>query len=278
MDNFRKNVLPKWGVDWNKIRAGTRLGTFNLFNFSKKRLEVTPNSQMDEDKLIASVSLPMWFPPVVLNGDKYIDAVYITDANVQEAINRGADELWAIWTVSLRDEWRPGFVAQYFHIIETTADTNFFTMLDRIKTNNDEIAAGRKGEFGRNITIHLIQAEVPVHYLFNYSRDQMAQAVNQGVQAARDFCKQLGMPLQSPPTPQPGPRRRRRACSSPKTCAASSARGRTSSRASTPARRRRPSSTCTSRFARKTWTSSSRTRSTSRRSPAPWTRRFSAAR
>src|SRR5580765_1324280 len=26
MDNFRKNVLPKWGVDWNKIRQGTRLG------------------------------------------------------------------------------------------------------------------------------------------------------------------------------------------------------------------------------------------------------------
>jgi len=205
MDNFRKNVLPKWGIDWNTIRAG-RLGTFNLFNFSKKRLEVTPNSQMDEDKLIASVSLPMWFPPVVLNGDKYIDAVYITDANVQEAINRGADELWAIWTVSTRDEWRPGFVAQYFHIIETVADTNFFTMWDRIKKNNDEIAAGRPGEFGRTITQRLIQAEVPVHYLFNYSRDQMAQAVNQGVQAAREFCKQLGLPLQAPaPTPQPGP-------------------------------------------------------------------------
>ena len=87
---------------------GTRLGTFNLFNFSKKRLEVTPNSQMDEDKLIASVSLPMWFPPVVINGDKYIDAVYITDANVEEAIRRGADEIWAIWTVSRARRMAPG--------------------------------------------------------------------------------------------------------------------------------------------------------------------------
>jgi len=142
---------------------------------------------------------------VVINGDKYIDPVYITDANVQEAINRGADELWAIWTVSTRDEWRPGFVAQYFHIIETTADTNFFTMWDRIKKNNDEIAAGRPGEFGRTITQRLIQAEVPLHYLFNYSRDRVAEAVNQGVEAARGFCKQLGIALQSPPAPVPGP-------------------------------------------------------------------------
>ena len=115
---------------------------------------------MDEDRLVSAVSLPMWFPPVKINGDTYIDAVYITDANVEEAIDRGADEIWAIWTVSTRDEWRPGFVAQYFHIIETAADTNFFTIWERIKKNNDEIAAGRTGEFGRTIKQHLIQEEV----------------------------------------------------------------------------------------------------------------------
>src|SRR5262245_59109623 len=207
MDNMRKRVFPKWGLDWNKIRAGTRVGTFNLFNFSKKRLEVTPNSQMDEDKLVAAVSLPMWFPPVVINGDKYIDAVYITDANVEEAIRRGADEIWAIWTVSTRDEWRPGFVSQYFHIIETVADTNFFGIWNRIDKSNQDIAAGQPGEFGRTITLRLLQAEVPVHYLFNLERDRMTEAVNQGVAAARDWCHALGIPLQSPPatptTPAP---------------------------------------------------------------------------
>ena len=87
-------------------------------------------------------------PPGVINGDKYIDAVYVTDANVDEAIRRGADEIWAIWTVSTRDEWRPGFVSQYFHIIETAADTNFFAIWNRLEKNNQEIAAGRQGEFG----------------------------------------------------------------------------------------------------------------------------------
>jgi len=208
-DNFRANVLPRWGIDWNVIRTGPRLGTFNLFNFSKKRLEVVTNAGMDEDRLVSAVSLPMWFPPVEINGDKYIDAVYVTDANVEEAIRRGAEEIWAIWTVSTRDEWRPGFVAQYFHIIEAAADTNFFTMWDRIAKNNADIAAGRKGEFDRTITQHLIQEEVPVHYLFNFSRDRMAEAVSLGVETARKWCRDRGIALTATgpaaPPPPPGP-------------------------------------------------------------------------
>ena len=124
------------------ILQGTRLGTFNILNFSKKQVDVITNDQLTEDYLIGAVSLPMWFPPVVINGQTFIDAVYITDANVEEAIRRGADEIWAIWTVSTRDEWRPGFVSQYFHIIEAVADTHFFGTWSRIEKNNAAIAAG----------------------------------------------------------------------------------------------------------------------------------------
>src|SRR5689334_10229961 len=73
LDNFRAQVLPGWGVDFAKVRAGARLGTFNYFNFSKKRLETVTNAQMTEDIQIAAVSLPMWFPPVTINGDTCID-------------------------------------------------------------------------------------------------------------------------------------------------------------------------------------------------------------
>lgn len=194
-DNFRDRVLPFWGIDWNAIRAGTRLGTFNYFNFSKKRLETVTQAAMDEDRLIAAVSLPMWFPPVQIDGDTCIDAVFISDANVEEAIRRGADEIWAIWTVSTRDEWRDGFVAQYFHIIETTADTNFFGIWGRIEESNRRIAQGEAGEFGRHIELKLLQAEVPVHYIFNLSKDRMAEAVNLGVAKAREWCAEHGIPL-----------------------------------------------------------------------------------
>jgi predicted acylesterase/phospholipase RssA len=203
LDAMRQTVFPKWGLDWNKIRAG-KLGTFNLCNFSKKRLEVTTNDAMDEDRLVSAVSLPMWFPPVPINGDLYIDSVYLTDANVQEAIRRGADELWAIWTVSTINDWRPGFVEQYFQIIETVADGNFFAIWNRIDQSNQAIAAGGKGEFGRTIALKLIQAEVPVHYLFNLSRDRMAEAVNLGVDMARTWCRAQGIAL-GPPVTQPTP-------------------------------------------------------------------------
>ena len=140
---------PKWGLDWNKIRASGIQGTFNLYNFSKHRLEIAAPGQMDEDHLCAAVALPMFFPPVVLNGDTYIDAVYVTDGNLEEAIRRGADELWVIWTVSQRGEWDDGFVDNYFQIIEATANGRLRQIEDRIAANNDAISAGKTGEFGR---------------------------------------------------------------------------------------------------------------------------------
>ena len=194
-EGFRERVLPFWGIDWAKIRASPRVGTFNMLNFSKKMLEVVGHDRMNEDRLIAAVSLPMWFPPAVIEGETFIDAVFITDANLEEAIRRGADEIWAIWTVSTRDEWRSGFLAQYFHIIEAIADTHFFGMWRRIGRNNEAIAAGQPGEFGRHIELRLLQAEVPIHYLFNFSRDRMAEAVNLGVKMARAWCAEHGIAL-----------------------------------------------------------------------------------
>lgn len=194
-DNFRAKVIPAWGLDFEKIRSSSRLGTFNVCNFSTKDIEVITNDRLTEDFLVASVSLPMWFPPVKIDGQTYLDAVYLTDANVEEAIRRGADEIWAIWTVSTRDEWNDGFVAQYFQIIEIAADGRFFPTWRRIEKNNAEIAAGREGEFSRHIELRLLQAEVPVHYLLNLSQDRMTRAVNLGVERAREWCQDHGVAL-----------------------------------------------------------------------------------
>jgi hypothetical protein len=150
---------------------------------------------MTEDYLAACVSLPMWFPPVIIDGDTYIDPVFITDANLEEAIRHGADELWVIWTVSERGEWNDGFVANYFQIIETSANGHFKRSLRRIEENNAAIAEGRPGEFGRSIKIKMLKAEVPLHYLVNLSADRLKEAVNRGVEAARRWCVEQGIPL-----------------------------------------------------------------------------------
>src|SRR5437588_2266825 len=81
MDNYRRHVFPEWGLDWEKIRSTKLNATFNAINFSRKELRVIEPKDMTEDLLVASVSLPMWFPPVRIADELYIDAVYLTDAN-----------------------------------------------------------------------------------------------------------------------------------------------------------------------------------------------------
>jgi hypothetical protein len=153
---------------------------------------------MTPDLLLACVSLPMWFPPVRHRGDVLIDPVYITDANLGEAIRRGADELWVIWTVSRRARWRRGFINQYFQVIETAAYGHFKRTLERIDASNRARAAGEHAEYDRPITVRTLYAEVPLHYLINVFRGRFQNAVEHGVQAGRDWCRELGIPLHAP--------------------------------------------------------------------------------
>ncbi|MFT3927741.1 MAG: patatin-like phospholipase family protein [Myxococcales bacterium] len=195
LDAYRKHVFPGWGLDWDKIRASSKQASFNVYNFSKHRLEVLSPAQMNEDRLCACVSLPMWFEPVRIDGDTYIDAVFRTDGNLEEAIRLGADELWVIWTVSLQGTWNDGFVANYFQIIEASANSHFKRQCERIEANNAAIDAGKAGEFGRKIALKVLQAEVPMHYLVNFSQDRLVECVNLGVQQARRWCGEQGIPL-----------------------------------------------------------------------------------
>jgi len=207
LDAYRDHVFPGWGLDWHKIQASPIDATFNVYNFSKHELEVLKPAQMTEDMLCACVSLPMWFPPVEIGGSTYIDPVYVTDANVEEALNRGADEIWVIWTVSRRGTWQNGFVNNYFQIIETAANGNFNRIVHRIEANNAKIAGGGQGEYGRTITLKVLAAEVPMHYLINLSPDRMIEAVNLGVQQARKWCQKEGIAFHAGPDPvvPPGP-------------------------------------------------------------------------
>ena len=198
-DGFRERVLRgRWKLDWQKIRSSRKLGTFNAYNFSKNQLVTRTQDQIDEDYLVACVSLPMWFPPITIAGDRFIDAVYLTDANLMEAIARGADELWIIWTVSRKAVWKGGFINEYFQIIETSANGRLKLDLERIEANNAEIAAGRDGEFGRPIKVEMLAAEVPLHYLINFSSAGFTAAVEQGIADARAWCAAHGIPLKAP--------------------------------------------------------------------------------
>ena len=143
---------------------------------------------MTEDFLIATASLPMFFPPVKIEGDTYIDAVLNTATNLEEAISRGADELWVIWTTSERGKWGRGFLGNFFGIFEATANYSYRRVLKRIEENNKRIERGAFGEFGRPIKVREIKAEVGLHYLFNFKQRLFPEAVEEGVRAARAWC------------------------------------------------------------------------------------------
>jgi len=211
LDNFKKNVLPRWGLDWSHIRASEREASFNVYDFTTHELVPLPAAEMDADMLMASISIPMWFPPAKLRGHTYLDAVFLSDSNLEEAIARGADEIWVIWTVSEKSEWRAGFVGIYFGIIEVVANGNFRRVVKRIARNNAAIADGVQGEFGRPIDLKILRAEVPVHYLLVISGDRVRECVDRGVAVARRWCLEQGIPLRAAgPAPDASDRTRLR--------------------------------------------------------------------
>ncbi len=147
---------------------------------------------MTEDKLVAAISLPIWFPPVRV-GERPLHGLGLRHRRQPRGGDRrGADELWVIWTVSKQGRWQPGPVNQYFTMIEAAANSRMRASLDRIEANNKAIEAGGDGEFGRPITVRMLSAEVPVHYLLAFSGDRLAECVELGVRAGRAWCQTRG--------------------------------------------------------------------------------------
>jgi hypothetical protein len=195
---LRKRVFPGFGLNWHAIRNSTRQASFDTYNFTAHEHRPVPAAEMTEDLLASAVALPWWFDPVRIGSETYIDAVFATDANLDEAIRLGATELWVVWTVSTRGIWRGGFVNGYFQMIEAMANAGLRAALRRIEDSNAAIAAGRKGQYPHPVTVRLLAAEVPLHYLVVLRRSQVRRAVELGVRDARKWCADHGIPVTGP--------------------------------------------------------------------------------
>ena len=188
LDAFRYRFFQEWGLNWERLRTSQREATFNVYNFSRHQLRAVTPPELTEDFLIAAASLSLWFPPVQIDGDTYIDAVFNTASNLEEAIRRGADELWVIWTTSATGTWHDGALGNFFGIFEATANGGYERVRARIVANNTALERGEHGEFGRFIMVRELRAEVPLHYLFNFNQNRFGAAVTQGVEVARRWC------------------------------------------------------------------------------------------
>ena len=189
--------LPVWGVDFERIHGSPIAGTYNVFNFTDKLFETHPGTSLSPDLFKACFALPIWFPAVETGGKTYIDGVYWKDANLREAVARGADEIWVIWTVSESPDYRPGPYGQYFHIIEAIADGRFYEELAEIEAINAAVRAGTDTEH-REIRVHVIRhpTPVPLDYLLFFSAGDMSRIVDMGVRDARAYLTAHGVPFE----------------------------------------------------------------------------------
>jgi predicted acylesterase/phospholipase RssA len=152
-DGLRNRVYPHLGIDVERIRAARGIqGTFNVCDYDEKTNWAVTHREVDEDLLVAGVSLPMLMPAVERDGKLYVDSVWIKDANPTEAVRRGAEELWLVWCIGNTTTYRDGAFNQYVHMIEMSADGGL----------NEELAHLR-AQLGTELpALHVIKPEYPL--------------------------------------------------------------------------------------------------------------------
>ncbi|RMH62261.1 MAG: patatin-like phospholipase family protein [Bacteroidetes bacterium] len=183
-DGLVEDVFPHLGIDVARIHSAEGLdATFNVCNFTDKVNEAIPHPHIDLDLLVAGVSLPMFMPAVRKGETTYTDAVWIQDANLIDAVRRGAQELWVVWIIANTPVYRDGFFNQYVHMIEMSACGALHDAFDRIREINDRI---RQGEtvYGHTepIRLHLIKPThpLPLDPAYYFGDVDGATLVNQG--------------------------------------------------------------------------------------------------
>jgi predicted acylesterase/phospholipase RssA len=148
-----QHVYPHLGIAVEKIKAARGIeGTFNVCNYSDKENRAVPHHEIDEDMLVAGVSLPMLMPPVRRDGALYLDSVWIKDANPSEAVRRGCEEMWLVWCIGNTGVYRSGAFNQYVHMIELSANGGLFEELEHLR-----VEAGPEPP-----RLHVIKPEYPL--------------------------------------------------------------------------------------------------------------------
>ncbi|HEY6978103.1 MAG TPA: patatin-like phospholipase family protein [Chitinophagaceae bacterium] len=185
---IKEKIFPSLGIDEKKINTNTTFdATFNVCNFSKKTIESISNKDVTVDHLIAGMSLPIFMPAVKINGDWYTDAVWIKDANLIEAVKRGAEEIWLVWCIGNTAEYLNGVFNQYVHMIEISANGGLFAEIDWLYQTNRE----RQNKGLQSIKLHIIKPDYPLpldpdFFLGKITADTL---INMGYADAKEYLK-----------------------------------------------------------------------------------------
>ena len=162
-DGIRDKVLPHFGVKPTTINSLKLPVTFSVCNFTQKKVDTITTEGVEENHLLAGVSLPILMPALKVKNNWFIDAVWIKDANLMEAVRRGAENIWLVWGIGNYPTYLPGSLNQYVHSIEMSANGALFEEFEQIKWINKLIALGHS-PFGQRseIQVFIVKPQLPL--------------------------------------------------------------------------------------------------------------------
>jgi predicted acylesterase/phospholipase RssA len=149
-DGIIRKVFPHLGIEPATIQQSAVSGTFNVADFVTKTCVPVPHTDVDAELLAAGMSLPLFMPPLRRGEHVWTDAVWIKDANVAEAVRRGADEVWLVWCIGNTPYWGDGPLEQYVHMIEMSAGGGLVADLQLTAAS------------GREFVLHVVKPEYPL--------------------------------------------------------------------------------------------------------------------
>jgi len=161
---FRTKVLPHFGIDTARIRTvDTPPASYNVLDYANKAVKVISHRDIDEDMIIAGMSLPGVFPPVRKDGGIYLDTGFVQDANLMEAVKNGAEEIWVLWGLGNTGTYRGGPLHLYVQMLEMSANAALNNQLETIREINRRIENG-DSPYGQThgIRVHVVKPDYPL--------------------------------------------------------------------------------------------------------------------
>ena len=163
-DGFINAVYPHLGIDVARIRSFDQIPCgYNVLDFAAKRVQVLSNQEMDDELLLAGMSLPGVFAPLRREGRILLDTAFLQDANIAEAVRRGAEEIWVLWGLGNSPQYQGGALNLYVQMLEMAANG----ALNRDMQWIDEINQGIARDYSpygqqQPIKVHIIKPEYPL--------------------------------------------------------------------------------------------------------------------
>lgn len=149
-DAIVQTVLPRLGVDIERMRHSDIAGTFQIVEFTTKECRALEPDEVDLELLAAGMSLPGWLTPLRRGDEVFTDAVWVRDAGVAEAVRRGADEIWLVWCIGNTPYFGDGPLEQYVHMIEMSAMGALLADFELARA------------LGRDFTLHVVAPRHPL--------------------------------------------------------------------------------------------------------------------